>query len=233
VQESKSKSSEPGKAEGVDSKKDDGSKATSKGAVTTTTAAPNNSSVVLTNSQTQGSSNSTAQTKVSLNPAKKRRKFDEISPPKGRKYESEDQIRISELLERIASSDKERSLVRICGESMPYVVNGVIVKKREELIPLLMTIIAQHPEPSVRSDLIKMMLNLIKKPNEYEREIIMTSIVYLASIIGPERTETEILFALSEEYNSPPSKVTSPNINNPKNVKHEEKRIMIAKLCGR
>ena len=75
-------------------------------------------------------------------------------------------------------------MVHILGDALPYIVPGVILKKREELIPVILSAISQHPDPNSRYSLTQVLFNLIRRPNEYERKILVDGFEALAQIIG-------------------------------------------------
>eukprot|EP01114_Cavostelium_apophysatum_P013423 TRINITY_DN3251_c0_g1_i1.p1 TRINITY_DN3251_c0_g1~~TRINITY_DN3251_c0_g1_i1.p1 ORF type:complete len:976 (-),score=360.72 TRINITY_DN3251_c0_g1_i1:1541-4468(-) len=125
--------------------------------------------------------------------------------------------RITQQLQKIVLLDKdEQALVRVSGESLPYIVPGVILKKREEVLPIVISVIHRHPDKAIRFSLTQLLFNLIKKPNEYERKMIIDGFLSLAKIIGEERTETELLPQCWEEITN----------------KHPERRILVAESCG-
>jgi len=131
--------------------------------------------------------------------------------------EAENHARITqELIKVVSLSKDEQSLVRIAGESLPYIVPGVILKKREELIPLTISVINKHPEKGTRFALTQLLFNLTKKPTEVERKMIVDGFIALAKIIGEERTETELLPQCWEEIGH----------------KHPERRVLVADTCG-
>jgi len=131
--------------------------------------------------------------------------------------EAENHARITqELIKVVSLSKDEQSLVRIVGESLPYIVPGVILKKREELIPLTISVINKHPEKGTRFALTQLLFNLTKKPTEVERKMIVDGFIALAKIIGEERTETELLPQCWEEIGH----------------KHPERRVLVADTCG-
>ncbi|KAK9951213.1 hypothetical protein M0R45_006670 [Rubus argutus] len=69
----------------------------------------------------------------------------------------------------------------------------VLINHREELLPLIMCAIERHPDSSTRDSLTHTLFNLIKRPDEQQRRIIMDACVSLAENVGEMRTETELL----------------------------------------
>jgi len=131
--------------------------------------------------------------------------------------ESEISVRIAEEVDKIRTLDADnQSVVKIVADSLPHIVPGVLINKREELIPLILVSISNHPDETVRFSLTKLLFNLIKKPNEVQRHVIMRGCTALASFIGPQRTETEILSQCWEQLSE----------------KHPERRVLVADSCG-
>ncbi|EGC36298.1 hypothetical protein DICPUDRAFT_151237 [Dictyostelium purpureum] len=131
--------------------------------------------------------------------------------------ESEISVRIAEEVDKIRTLDSDnQSIVKIVADSLPNIVPGVLINKREELIPLILIVISNHPDETTRFSLTKLLFNLIKKPNEVQRHVIMRGCMALASFIGPQRTETEILSQCWEQLSE----------------KHPERRVLVADSCG-
>jgi hypothetical protein len=61
------------------------------------------------------------------------------------------------------------------------------------LIPVILTVVKHHPDPKTRDQLTHMLFNLIKKPDENQRHMIMQGCISLAQSIPPERVEGELL----------------------------------------
>jgi hypothetical protein len=123
---------------------------------------------------------------------------------------------VSEI-EKIVSLERDnQSVVRIIADCLPNIVPGVLLNKREELLPVFLCIVRQHPNPNIRDDLTRLLFNLIKKPNDEQRRMIMDGCVALASLVGAERTEVELLPQCWEQITD----------------KHEERRVLVAESCG-
>lgn len=132
-------------------------------------------------------------------------------------HESENYDRITQQLLKLTSVTHDRqTALTVIGESLPFIVPGVILKRREELIPTIICVISLHTNPSVRYTLTQLLFNLIKKPDKYERKIIMEACVTLATIIGYERVERELLPQCWDQINN----------------EHYERRILVADACG-
>ncbi|GAB4827922.1 hypothetical protein Ancab_034806 [Ancistrocladus abbreviatus] len=106
--------------------------------------------------------------------------------------------------------------IQILSDSLPKIVPYVLINHREELLPLIMCAIERHPDSSTRDSLTHTLFNLIKRPDEQQRRIIMDACVSLAKNIGDMRTETELLPQCWEQINH----------------MYEERRMLVAQSCG-
>lgn len=104
----------------------------------------------------------------------------------------------------------------ILSNSLPKIVPYVLINHREELLPLIMCAIERHPESDTRDSLTHTLFNLIKRPDEQQRRIIMSACVTLAKNVGELRTETELLPQCWEQINHI----------------YEERRMLVAQSCG-
>ncbi|EXC20526.1 hypothetical protein L484_027080 [Morus notabilis] len=106
--------------------------------------------------------------------------------------------------------------IQILAAALPKIVPYVLINHREELLPLIMCAIERHPESSTRDSLTHTLFNLIKRPDEQQRRIIMDACVSLAKNVGEMRTETELLPQCWEQINH----------------MYEERRLLVAQSCG-
>ncbi|PON49230.1 Coatomer beta subunit [Trema orientale] len=106
--------------------------------------------------------------------------------------------------------------IQILADALPKIVPYVLINHREELLPLIMCAIERHPESSTRDSLTHTLFNLIKRPDEQQRQIIMDACVTLAKNVGEMRTETELLPQCWEQINH----------------MYEERRLLVAQSCG-
>ncbi|XP_048129377.1 RAB11-binding protein RELCH isoform X1 [Rhodamnia argentea] len=106
--------------------------------------------------------------------------------------------------------------VQILADALPKIVPYVLINHREELLPLIMCAIERHPDSSTRDSLTHTLFNLIKRPDEQQRRIIMDACVTLAKNVGEMRTETELLPQCWEQINH----------------MYEERRLLVAQSCG-
>ncbi|XP_017405551.1 uncharacterized protein LOC108319049 [Vigna angularis] len=106
--------------------------------------------------------------------------------------------------------------IQILADALPKIVPYVLINHREELLPLMMCAIEHHPDSRTRDSLTHTLFNLIKRPDEQQRRIIMDACVSLAKNVGEMRTETELLPQCWEQINHT----------------YEERRLLVAQSCG-
>ncbi|GFP96985.1 lish domain and heat repeat-containing protein kiaa1468 homolog [Phtheirospermum japonicum] len=106
--------------------------------------------------------------------------------------------------------------IEILSNALPKIVPYVLINHREELLPLIMCAIERHPDCATRDSLTHTLFNLIKRPDEQQRRIIMDACVTLAKNVGELRTETELLPQCWEQINH----------------MYEERRLLVAQSCG-
>lgn len=106
--------------------------------------------------------------------------------------------------------------IQILSDALPKIVPFVLINHREELLPLIMCAIERHPDSTTRDSLTHTLFNLIKRPDEQQRQIIMDACVMLARNVGEMRTETELLPQCWEQINH----------------MYEERRLLVAQSCG-
>ncbi|XP_028785524.1 RAB11-binding protein RELCH isoform X2 [Neltuma alba] len=106
--------------------------------------------------------------------------------------------------------------IQILADALPKIVPYVLINHREELLPLIMCAIERHPDSGTRDSLTHTLFNLIKRPDEQQRQIIMDACVSLAKNVGEMRTETELLPQCWEQINH----------------MYEERRLLVAQSCG-
>ncbi|XP_049931986.1 uncharacterized protein LOC116247963 [Nymphaea colorata] len=106
--------------------------------------------------------------------------------------------------------------IQILSDALPKIVPFVLINHREELLPLIMCAIERHPDSSTRDSLTHTLFNLIKRPDEQQRRIIMDACVNLAKNVGEVRTESELLPQCWEQINH----------------MYEERRLLVAQSCG-
>uniref|UniRef100_A0A2R8MFW8 RAB11 binding and LisH domain, coiled-coil and HEAT repeat containing n=1 Tax=Callithrix jacchus TaxID=9483 RepID=A0A2R8MFW8_CALJA len=122
--------------------------------------------------------------------------------------------RLGYEVSRIA--DSEKSVMLMLGRCLPHIVPNVLLAKREELIPLILCTACLHPEPKERDQLLHILFNLIKRPDDEQRQMILTGCVAFARHVGPTRVEAELLPQCWEQINH----------------KYPERRLLVAESCG-
>jgi len=125
--------------------------------------------------------------------------------------------RVGAQIMKVSEMEKDPlAMVKVVGESIPHVTSGVILSKREELLPIFLTCVRQHPDTAVRDQMTRLLFNVILKPNCEQRAMVMCGCMSLASVIGPIRSEIELLPQCWEQVND----------------KYEERRVLVAESCG-
>ncbi|XP_076882453.1 uncharacterized protein LOC143530932 [Bidens hawaiensis] len=114
------------------------------------------------------------------------------------------------------SGNKVSGTIQILSDTLPKIVPYVLINHREELLPLMMCAIERHPNSITRDSLTHTLFNLIKRPDEQQRRIIMDACVTLARNVGEMRTETELLPQCWEQISH----------------MYEERRLLVAQSCG-
>ncbi|CAL8292969.1 unnamed protein product [Lota lota] len=130
--------------------------------------------------------------------------------------------RLGAEVSRIA--DSEESVMLMLGRCLPHIVPNVLLAKRErmvahlcqELIPLILCTACLHPEARERDQLLHILFNLIKRPDDEQRQMILMGCVAFARHVGPTRVEAELLPQCWEQINH----------------KYPERRLLVAESCG-
>ncbi|XP_024525022.1 lisH domain and HEAT repeat-containing protein KIAA1468 homolog [Selaginella moellendorffii] len=112
--------------------------------------------------------------------------------------------------------EEDPETIHILAEALPNIVPYVLINHREELLPLMICAIGRHPDGNVRDSLTHILFNLIKRPDENQRRIIMDACISLSTSIGDIRTENELLPQCWEQINH----------------NYEERRLLVAQSCG-
>lgn len=81
---------------------------------------------------------------------------------------------VSELIEQpLKNGITRETLIDILSYSLPRIVPNVILNKREELLPLILSAIRLHSDANEREKLLQLLFNLRKRPQDDERRIIL------------------------------------------------------------
>ncbi|CAL1295701.1 unnamed protein product [Larinioides sclopetarius] len=125
----------------------------------------------------------------------------------------EDNRLIGEIADIVNSQE---TVVTVLARCLPHIVPNILLAKREELIPLILCAIALHPDPKERDKLLNILFNLIKRPDEEQRHMILTGLVAIAQHLGPSRVEAELLPQCWEQITH----------------RYVERRLLVAESCG-
>eukprot|EP01125_Pyxidicula_operculata_P014832 TRINITY_DN4991_c0_g1_i1.p1 TRINITY_DN4991_c0_g1~~TRINITY_DN4991_c0_g1_i1.p1 ORF type:complete len:1331 (+),score=329.11 TRINITY_DN4991_c0_g1_i1:371-4363(+) len=168
------------------------------------------SSTIATASTTTSTSTTTTTEETSIN--KKERNFSSL-------FKSDDISHsgyIAQQVFALRSVQSSSQLIDIISQSLPRITKGVILNKRDELLPVLLVAICWNPDEKQRLNLTHLLFNLIKIPNEEQRRVIMAGCVWLATLSDQDRTANELLPQCWEQIDSA----------------YEERRILVAESCG-
>ncbi|CAI8594576.1 unnamed protein product [Vicia faba] len=144
--------------------------------------------------------------------------IEHVSERNGRKQGGDIRLHVkTEGINDKAISEKTGlGTIQILADALPKIVPYVLINHREELLPLMMCAIEHHPDSRTRDSLTHKLFNLIKRPDEQQRRIIMDACVSHAKNVGEMRTETELLPQCWEQINH----------------MYEERRLLVAQSCG-
>ncbi|XP_035218568.1 RAB11-binding protein RELCH homolog isoform X2 [Stegodyphus dumicola] len=112
--------------------------------------------------------------------------------------------------------NSQETVIMMLARCLPHIVPNILLAKREELIPLILCAIALHPDPKQRDKLLNILFNLIKRPDEEQRQMILTGLVAIAQHLGPSRVEAELLPQCWEQITH----------------RYVERRLLVAESCG-
>ncbi|KAK3746890.1 hypothetical protein RRG08_030301 [Elysia crispata] len=129
-------------------------------------------------------------------------------------HHSQDNRIVTEM-SKMSISDPEE-VVKMLARCLPNIVPNVLLAKREELIPLILWTAILHPEPKQRDQLLNMLFNLIKKPDDEQRQMILSGCVLFAEHAGADRLVEELLPQCWEQIGH----------------KFIERRLLVAEACG-
>ncbi|KAF0292146.1 LisH domain and HEAT repeat-containing protein KIAA1468 [Amphibalanus amphitrite] len=113
------------------------------------------------------------------------------------------------------SSSPEQAVLQLA-RCLPHIVPNVILAKREELIPLLLSAIQLHPDVRQRDVLLNLLFNLIKRPDAQQRAVILAGFRSLVARLCPGRLEEEVLPQCWEQISH----------------KYFERRLLVAEACA-
>lgn len=83
----------------------------------------------------------------------------------------------NEILDNIMNDTvNSENLIHILSQSLLRIIPNIILNKREEAIPLLISAVHLNPDISERDKLLQQLFNLKKKPSDAERIMILTGL---------------------------------------------------------
>lgn len=100
---------------------------------------------------------------------------------------------ISSMEEPLKRGVTRDTLIEILTYILPRVVPNIILNKREEIIPLILSAIHLHSNSSEREKLLQLLFNLKKRPQEDERQMILAGLVVMAKLAEEPLEGEEIL----------------------------------------
>ncbi len=115
----------------------------------------------------------------------------------------------------ILSETSFDKVIEILSSSLPKIVPNVLLAKRDELIPLLLLSIQHNADEKCRDELLHLLFNLIKRPDEVQRQMIVQGFKRIAQNF-PSRIESELMPQIWEQIAH----------------KYVERRILIAETCS-
>ncbi|XP_011883081.1 PREDICTED: lisH domain and HEAT repeat-containing protein KIAA1468 homolog [Vollenhovia emeryi] len=108
------------------------------------------------------------------------------------------------------------TLVDILAYTLPRVVPNIILNRREEIIPLILSAIHLHSNSSEREKLLQLLFNLKKRPQEDERQMILAGLVVMVKL-AEESLETEEILTICWEQSQ---------------HKYPERRLLAVECCS-
>ncbi|XP_076750646.1 RAB11-binding protein RELCH homolog isoform X2 [Xylocopa sonorina] len=108
------------------------------------------------------------------------------------------------------------TIVQILAQTLPRIVPNIILNKREEVIPLILSAIRLHKDCAEREKLLQLLFNLKKRPQEDERQLILAGFVAMAKLEDEPMEGEEILTICWEQSQH----------------KYPEKRLLAVECCS-
>ena len=112
-------------------------------------------------------------------------------------------------------------IISLLAEQLPEIIPHVLLARRGTVLPLLLVAVEHHTSPDVRDNLLTILFNLTKKPDEEMRLVIVKGFLEIVSRQNARNNttmvEAEILPQLWQQIEH----------------KHSERRILVAETCAR
>ena len=102
-----------------------------------------------------------------------------------------DNQRILDTISKI--SLHEDQFAQFVSETLPNIIPNVLLSKRQEIVPLLLYCSILHQDHDIRDKLLHQLFNLLKKPEDQQRFVILTGCERYAALSPVERLEGELL----------------------------------------
>ncbi|XP_022908904.2 RAB11-binding protein RELCH homolog [Onthophagus taurus] len=119
------------------------------------------------------------------------------------------------LIDLLNSGITTTTLTSLLSQSLLRIIPNIILNKREEAIPLLISAVLLCNDSNMRDKLLQQLFNLKKKPSEAERSQILTGIVGIAKFSKESLVENEVLPQCWEQLAH----------------KYVERRLLVAESC--
>ncbi|XP_014473409.1 PREDICTED: lisH domain and HEAT repeat-containing protein KIAA1468 homolog isoform X2 [Dinoponera quadriceps] len=100
---------------------------------------------------------------------------------------------MSSVEESLKGGVTRDTLVEILTCTLPRVVPNIILNKREEIVPLILSAIHLHPNSGEREKLLQLLFNLKKRPQEDERQMILAGLIVMVKLAEEPLESEEIL----------------------------------------
>ena len=111
-------------------------------------------------------------------------------------------------------------IISLLAEQLPEIIPHVLLARRGTVLPLLLMAVEHHSSPDVRDNLLTILFNLTKKPDEEMRLVIVKGFLEIVSRQNARNNttivEAEILPQLWQQIEH----------------KHSERRILVAETCA-
>jgi hypothetical protein len=113
--------------------------------------------------------------------------------------------------------ENKESIIDVLSTDLSCIINGTILRKHEELIPVLLMAIRFHLAEGKRIQLTQLLFNLVNIPNEHQRN--------LFCMAGNDLHSYKILIAWH--------KSCCPCVGTGSTSTYAERRVLVAKCTGR
>ena len=120
----------------------------------------------------------------------------------------------------LSSVESFQEIIQLLSIQLPQIIPHVLLARRGTVLPLLLIAIEHHPSIEVRDNLLTILFNLTKKPDEEMRSVIVKGFVEIVARQNARNNativEAEILPQLWQQIEH----------------KHLERRILVAETCA-